>query len=94
MGVLHLITTISLDTPEEGEGNDWLYTVMADIVNTHNNFIEGLYTMTRSQCLSVNHLLPSEPSKIPLTEFTQSHCIMGKMNWCVRYCIAIWVAQC
>jgi len=39
--------------------------------------------MTRSQCLSVHHLLPSDPSKIPLTEFTQSHCIVGQKSWCV-----------
>ena len=75
--------TISPDTPEEEEGNDWLYAVMADIVNTHNSFIEGLYTMTRSQSSPMDHLLPSEPSKIPLTEFILSHCIVGRKNWCV-----------
>ena len=73
----------SLDAPDEEKGNDWLYIVMADIVNTHNNFIQGLYTMTNSQCLSVYHLLPSDPSKIPLTEFTLSHCIVGKKSRCV-----------
>ena len=81
--VLLFKVTLSLDTTEEEEGNDWLYTVMADIVNTHNNFIQGLYTMTRSQGLSVYHLLPSDPPKIPLAEFTLSHCIVGKKSWCV-----------
>eukprot|EP00731_Ephydatia_muelleri_P021730 Em0014g321a len=65
---------------EEKEGNDWLYIVIADIVNTHNNFIQGVYTMAKSQCLSVYHLLPSDPPKIPLTEFTLSHCIVGRKS--------------
>eukprot|EP00731_Ephydatia_muelleri_P026790 Em0018g890a len=73
MPLLHFLS----DTPEEEEGNDWLYIVMADIINTHNNFIQGLYTMTGSQCLSV---LPSDPPKIPLTEFTLSHCIVGRKS--------------
>ena len=78
-----IIATISPDTPEEEEeGNDWLYTVMADIVNTHNIFIEGLYTMVRSKSLPVGHLLPSGPSKIPLSEFTQNSCIMRR-TWYV-----------
>ena len=78
---LHVLLVVSSpDTAENEEGNDWLYIVMAHIVNNHNSLIERLYATTRLKGLhALEHLLPSEPPTIPLTEFAPHHCIM-EMN--------------
>ena len=65
-------TTIS-DTLEEEQSNGWLYAVIVDIVDNRNSLIEGLYATNY-----LDRLLPTEPSKLPLTEFLPCHCIIGK----------------
>ena len=67
---------IPVDTPDEEEGNDWLYFVMLDIINRHNALIERLHAISRFQdSLELECVLPFE---IPLTEFASCHSIIQK----------------
>ena len=66
------------DVEEEDQGNDWLYIVIADIVSTHNQIIEGIYSMIQeNKQLPLNRLLPEEPSKISPIEVDISNAIIG-----------------
>lgn len=67
----------SLDTVECEQGNDCLYNVMIDIVNTHNGLIERLEQKAQTENLvEVIQLLPSVLHRIAITEFSESHCIV------------------
>ena len=65
----------------EGEGNDWLFTVIADIAATQNLFVEMLYAMVEEGHKDNPHLLsrllPKEPSYIYPTEASEHCCIIG-----------------
>lgn len=72
----------------EGVENDWLYIVISDIVNRHNTFIDALYHRVRAEKIcTVGYCLPSEPHEIPITEYTEHHCIVH--NSATRYGIFI-----
>ncbi len=66
---------------DEEQGNDWLYTVIADIVSAHNAFVEGLYAIVTSQeRSSLARLLPEEPTNVYTTEVNDNHCIVGRFK--------------
>ena len=78
---MHITISLSPDVTEEEQGNDWLYTVIADIVSAHNTFIEGLYSIVSSQEQApIARLLPDEPPKVYPTEVNENHCIVGKFK--------------
>ena len=63
------------------EGNDWLHTVAAGIIATHNNFIEGVYSSVRAQPSSpLARFLPDEPEMVYPSEVNDSNCIVGKLR--------------
>ncbi len=69
------------DVVEEEQGNDWLYTVIADIVSAHNAFIESLYSIVTSQEQSpLARLLPEQAGRVYTTEVNDNHCIVGRFN--------------
>jgi len=66
---------------EEEEGNDWLYTVVADIIAAHNAFIEGVYSYVQAQQqVPLARLLPDEPAKVYPLEVDSSKCIARKFE--------------
>ena len=66
---------------QEEEGNDWLYTGVADIIATHNAFIEGVYFSVQAQRQApLARLLPDEPAKVYPLEVDSSNCIAGKFE--------------
>ena len=71
---MHVHSLVPADVEEEGQGNDWLYVVMADIVLNHNQTIESLYCC--NQTLPLARLLPDEPPKIHPTEVNASNAIV------------------
>lgn len=72
---------LSSDVEEEEQGNDWLFTVIADIVETHNLAIENLYNIVHSQKqLHLTRLLPEQPPKVLPTEVTEKNCIVGSFT--------------
>ena len=69
------------DVADEEEGNDWLYTVMADIIAAHNAFIEEVYRSVQTQQqASLARLLPDELAKVYPSEVNNSSCIVGKFR--------------
>lgn len=78
---LQVTLTFSVDVTDEEQGNDWLYTVIADIVAAHNAFIESLYAIVSSQeqC-PLARLLPDEPTRVYTTEVNDNHCIVGQFK--------------
>ena len=75
---LIILHPFSLDSEQEEEGNDWLYTVIAHIVEAHNLAIESLYTVIHSQDqFHLTRLLPDQPAKVLPTEVTDKNCIIG-----------------
>ena len=66
---------------QEEEGNDWLFTVIAHIVNAHNLAIENMYSVIHSQDqFHLKKQLSDQPAKILLTEITDATCIIGKLT--------------
>ena len=66
---------------DKEEGNDWLYTVVADIIAAHNAFIEEVYRSAQAQRqASLSRLLPDEPAKVYPSEVNDSSCIVGKFK--------------
>ena len=63
-----------LDLEEEGQGNDWLYVVMADIIAGHNQTIENLYSHPLAR------LLPDEPPKVHPAEVSSNTAIVGHLT--------------
>ena len=79
-GLITGITPFS-DVADEEEGNDWLYTVVADIIAAHNAFIEGVYSSVQAQRQApLARLLPDEPAKVYPSEVNDSSCIVGKFR--------------
>jgi len=70
--------SLTVDVEQEEQGNDWLFTVIADIVEAHNYTIENLYTVMHSQDqFHLSRLLPDQPAKVLPTEVTEKNCIVG-----------------
>ena len=69
---------VCVDLEEEGQGNDWLYVVMADIIANHNQTIENLYSALQTHPLA--RLLPDEPPKVHPTEVSSSTAIVGQFQ--------------
>ena len=65
----------------EGEGNDWLYTVIADIAANQNLFVEMLYAMVEEGHKDKPHLLSRLLPKEPLYSYpmgaSEQSCIIG-----------------
>ena len=66
-----------IDEEEEGQGNDWLYVVIGDIIATHNQTIENVYFSLQKSNLA--SLLPDEPSVINITEVKVDTAIVTKL---------------
>ena len=65
------------DVEEEEEGNDWLFTVIADIITAHNDMVE-LPKQVASQPFS--RLLPDEQAKAYPQEITTANCIIPQFK--------------
>ena len=69
------------DVADEEEGNDWLYTVAASIIDAHNSFVQGVYSSIQThQQAPLAHLLPDEVANIHSSEVNHSNCIVGKVG--------------
>lgn len=62
-----------------GEGNDWLYLVIADIATAQNLFLENLYAEVDSQLDShpLARLLPREAAHVYPAEASEFTAIVG-----------------
>lgn len=77
----YLCIIIILDVEEEEQGNDWLYTVIADIVLAHNAAIDSVCSVMETRKLATQtHLMPDEPSWIYLDEVDEMTCIIGELT--------------
>ena len=73
--------TFIIDVEEEEQGNDWLYTVIADIVLAHNATIYSVYSTMETQKLEIQaDIMPDEPSWIYLEEVDKTTCIIGELT--------------
>ena len=71
---------IITDESDEEGGNDWLFTVIEDIVSAHNIVIESLYSsvlMCTERQSRLKQLLPEEPTRKSLTEIDDTNCLVG-----------------
>ena len=68
-----VLFTHPTDVEEEEEGNDWLYTVIADIVVAHNDMVE-LPKQVASQPFL--RLLPNQQATAYPQEITTASCII------------------
>lgn len=64
---------IVTDVEEEDKGNDWLFTVIADIITSHNAMVD-LPNQVASR--SFQRLLPDKQAKAYPQEITASSCII------------------
>lgn len=72
---------VTIDVEEEEQGNDWLYTVIADIVSAHNATISSVYSVMETQKLDMlARLLPDEPAWVYLNEIDKTTCIIGEFT--------------
>ena len=62
-----------LDSEEENQGNDCLYTLIGDIIANHNLVVGNRY-------ISVHQLLPEYPSSVIPLEVTSNHAIIGSFS--------------
>ena len=65
------------DTEEEEEGNDWLFTVIADIITAHNDMVELPERMASQPFL---RLLPNQQAKAYPCEMTTANCIIPQFK--------------
>ena len=65
------------DVEEEEEGNDWLFTVIADIITAHNDMVE-LPRQVASQPFL--RLLPNQQAKAYPREITTANCIIPQFK--------------
>lgn len=69
------------DVEEEEQGNDWLFTVIDDIVSTHNLIIETVYSfVSTNQFNALGRLLPDEPAKMYPSEIDENNCLVGEFS--------------
>ena len=69
------------DVEEEEQGNDWLFTVIDDIVSTHNLIIETVYSfVSTKQNNALGRLLPDEPAKMYPSEIDENNCLVGEFS--------------
>ena len=74
------------DVEEEEQGNDWLFTVIDDIVSAHNLVIESLYSFVAVKKLDMlARLFPDEPAKMYPSEMDDTNCLVGEFS---RYSIS------
>lgn len=69
-----------VDIEEEGQGNDRLYLVIADIITTHNHIIGTIYSMIQAEQLPLSRLFPEKPAKISVAEVTSSSAIISNIS--------------
>ena len=70
-----------IDAEEEEQGNDWLFTVISDIVSAHNATIDSVYSVMEAQNLEMQaYLLPDEPNWIYPNEVDKTTCIIGEFT--------------
>lgn len=74
---------IVTDVEEEEEGNDWLFTVIADIITSHNAMVE-LPKQVASQ--SFQRLLPNQQAKAYPREIATTSCIIPQFRKYVHVC--------
>ena len=69
-----------------GEGNDWLYLIIADIAAAQNFFVENLYAEIDSQrgSHSLACLLPQEAAFVYPAETSEFIAILGSENRMTR----------
>lgn len=66
---------------EEEQGNDWLYTVIAEIIALHNMTIENVYTVINSRDQTrLSRLLPEQPNTVLPTEINDQNCLIGNFT--------------
>ena len=72
-----------MPTQEKGEGNDWLYTVIKDIVDTQNLLVQSLYAnIGGEQGHPLKHLVLPHPTSIYAPEANEHSCIVRKqLRW-------------
>lgn len=72
---------LSLHLQEEGEGNDWLYAVIKDIVDAQNLFVHTLYADIGGEPEHrLSRLLTPDPTHIYAAEANEHSCIVGKQQ--------------
>ena len=67
---------------EEEEGNDWLFTVIADIITAHNDMVELPRQVALRPFL---RLLPQQQSTAYPREITTANCIIPQFRKYVYY---------
>ena len=72
------------DVEEEEQGNDWLFTVIADIITAHNDMVE-LPRQVASQ--PFKRLLPQQQSTAYPGEIATANCIIPHFKMYVANCI-------
>ena len=82
---MYIISIASVFTDEDDEegGNDWLFTVIEDIVSAHNLVIESLYSSVLMYNERQNRLkqhLPEEPATRSITEMDDTNCLVGEFK--------------
>ena len=65
---------------EEEQGNDWLFTVIDDIVSAHNLVIESLYSFVATKKMDMARLFPDEPAKMYPSEMDETNCLVGEFK--------------
>ena len=69
------------DVEEEEQGNDWLFTVIEDIVSTHNMVIRTLdSTVKRRKLCTLANVLPEKAPTAYLSEMDETNCLIGKLT--------------
>ena len=79
MIIMYLLQTF---IENEAEGNhSWLYTIINEITQAHNEAIEMLYEILQSQSKAhLRCLLPEQPDTVSLTEITASNCLISNIS--------------
>ena len=73
---------VCTDVEEEEQGNDWLFTVIADIITAHNDMVE-LPRQVASQ--PFKRLLPQQQSTAYPTEIATANCIIPHFKMYVAH---------
>ena len=69
------------DVEEEEQGNDWLFTMINNIVSIHNLIIEKVYSyISRNKLNTLSRLLPDEPTKMYPSEIDENNCLVGEFS--------------
>ena len=86
LSLLYYFDDAYLDDEEEEQGNDWLFTVIANIISAHNTAIEAVYTLIHARDKStMARLLPDQPETILPTEVDVHNGLIGRFTRYVYY---------